>query len=404
MDEPALVERVHRRFLEVAGCDIITTNSYQASVEGFLGAGYSEEQARAYLRRSVDLAQRAVRDYYDHTEQPQSSSSRPPRIRRPLVAASCGCYGAYLANGSEYTGDYGPSVTVDELMAFHGRRVRDMMMGSQASTSATTSSTSPPPPPPDLLAFETIPNRMEFEAILRLLRASTTISTTNDAEEEEEEEEEPIHAMPPAWISLACRDERSLSSGEPLTDVLQAMIAEQLLPSSSSSSSPSSSSAPDHHHQNHHMNHHPLVAVGINCTRPRHARHLVETLRQHVPAASMAILCYPNRGELWDARTRRWLPDDDDRDDDDRDDDDRDEEDDQKEDTTAATATAAVQRRFVSCMEDCYRAGATIVGGMLGVGGGGMLTENTHAGCCRVTAEDILLLKQRLLLHATTYQ
>jgi len=52
------------------------------------------------LIRSVTLALDAVNDFW-------SDVARPSSRIRPLVAASIGPYGAYLADGSEYDGRYG---------------------------------------------------------------------------------------------------------------------------------------------------------------------------------------------------------------------------------------------------------------------------------------------------------
>ena len=73
--------------------------------------------------------------------------------RRPLVAASVGPYGASLANGSEYTGDYGRDMTAALLSEWHDRRL---------SVLAACPGT-------DVLACETLPSLMEMEALVRSL-------------------------------------------------------------------------------------------------------------------------------------------------------------------------------------------------------------------------------------------
>ena len=66
------------------------------------------------------------------------------------MAASVGPYGAYLADGSEYTGRYG--VTATRLRDFHGPRL-ELLAGAG----------------PDLLAVETIPDADEAEVLVELL-------------------------------------------------------------------------------------------------------------------------------------------------------------------------------------------------------------------------------------------
>jgi len=79
----------------------------------------------------------------------QANADGPARSR-PLVAASVGCYGASLADGSEYRGDY--TVTLEELKDFHRTRFR-MLAEEQ----------------PDVFACETVPCLVEVEALLQLL-------------------------------------------------------------------------------------------------------------------------------------------------------------------------------------------------------------------------------------------
>jgi len=100
-----------------------------------------------------------------------------------LVAASVGPYGAALADGSEYTGDY--DLDTEELYEWHRDRFR-VLAGSGA----------------DLLAMETVPSLSEARALLRLL------------------DETP---GPPAWVSFSCRDGERIADGTPLADCVAAL-------------------------------------------------------------------------------------------------------------------------------------------------------------------------------------
>ena len=44
----------------------------------------------------------------------------------PLISGDVGPYAAYLANGSEYTGDYG-QITIEELKEFHRPRIQILL-------------------------------------------------------------------------------------------------------------------------------------------------------------------------------------------------------------------------------------------------------------------------------------
>ena len=177
IDEPEAIQAVHLDYL-MAGADCITTASYQASVPGLLDAGLSRRQVKEVLRKSVRLAQESC-DYLRHAEGKEPAGDDEAM---PMVAASCGPYGAYLADGSEFQGDY--DLTEAQLYDFHAPRVE--MLAESA---------------PDLLAFETIPQAREARAIARLMKLSSI----------------------PAWVSFQCRDAEHLASGEPIEAGLEAL-------------------------------------------------------------------------------------------------------------------------------------------------------------------------------------
>jgi homocysteine S-methyltransferase len=135
-EAPELLARAHRAYFE-AGARVATTASYQASVEGLVVAGYDATEARRLITRSVTVAQE-VRD--------ELADSHPGL----LVAASVGPYGAFLADGSEYTGRYG--VSAARLREFHAPRL-ELLAASD----------------PDLFAVETIPDADEAEVLVSLL-------------------------------------------------------------------------------------------------------------------------------------------------------------------------------------------------------------------------------------------
>ena len=177
MESPEMIGLVHRDYFE-AGADCATTASYQATVEGFMKRGLSQEAALDLITLSVDIARR-VRDEFWSTV--ADKSKRP----YPLVAASVGPYGAYLADGSEYRGDYGRALGEEALMGFHRRRLQTLVAAG-----------------PDLLACETIPCLAEALALARLLS------------------EFPGNY---AWISFSARDGKHINSGEAIADCARAL-------------------------------------------------------------------------------------------------------------------------------------------------------------------------------------
>jgi homocysteine S-methyltransferase len=137
-ESPDLVRQVHLDYFR-AGTDIAITASYQASVPGLQKIGYSATQAIELMKKSVTLAQQAKERFQQ--ESPN---------RHVLIAGSIGPYGAYLADGSEYTGDY--NLSPDEMKNFHRPRMQALLDAGV-----------------DLLAIETLPSFPELEALLSLL-------------------------------------------------------------------------------------------------------------------------------------------------------------------------------------------------------------------------------------------
>jgi len=165
LEQPEAITRVHQSYLE-AGADIITTASYQTSYPGLRKRGLSKLAIDQLLKESVDLA-KSARDRFCQTT---SNNEKP----KPLVAASVGPYGAYLADGSEYTGQYG--VDKAALREFHAPRLAQLIYAE-----------------PDLLAFETIPCLAEAEVLMELLQGFPD---------------------QPAFLSYSCRDGQHISNGE----------------------------------------------------------------------------------------------------------------------------------------------------------------------------------------------
>ena len=159
---PSEITKAHLDFIN-AGADIIITSSYQISYLGCSKRGWSESKTGQALRGSTQLAKDAV-----------LKSGKSVK-----VASSIGPYGAALADGSEYKGNYG--VTKSALKDFHARRLEVLI-----STS------------PDLLALETMPDTFEVELLLELL---------SDC---------PI----PYWVSYSCKAGNQTNAGQSFTEAV----------------------------------------------------------------------------------------------------------------------------------------------------------------------------------------
>lgn len=184
LEEPDLIRQVHLDYFE-AGADCATTASYQATVPGLVAAGYSEAKALGVIARSVEIAQDARNAFWAGRHGEVSFKGRFQDLRRaraerayPFIAGSIGPYGAYLADGSEYRGDYG--LSEDELVDFHRPRMRALVEAG-----------------PDIIACETIPCLVEARALARLLAEFPGM---------------------PAWVSFSARNGAYNSQGEPVAD------------------------------------------------------------------------------------------------------------------------------------------------------------------------------------------
>ncbi|GAU76555.1 homocysteine S-methyltransferase [Fusibacter sp. 3D3] len=170
IENPDLIAAVHEDYYR-AGADCVITASYQATYEGFMKRGVSEAEAGRLIASSVEIA-KEVRDQFWSNEADQLM--RP----KPLVAASVGPYGAYLADGSEYRGNYGLDRAA--LSAFHEKRMQTLIEAA-----------------PDILACETIPCLLEAQAIVDVLSN---------------------HPDMYAWISFSAKDGAHINSGEKIED------------------------------------------------------------------------------------------------------------------------------------------------------------------------------------------
>jgi homocysteine S-methyltransferase len=220
---PGEIVAAHRAYLD-AGADVIISASYQASRAGFMSNGYSAEEADRLIASSVELALTAREQFM----------AANPDSPLPVVAASVGPWGATQQDGSEYTGVY--DITESGLREFHEERL-PLLDAAGA----------------DVLAVETIPNALEAEVLCELLRDVST----------------------PAWVSFACRDDRHLSDGTPLSSVAS-----------------------------HYASHDRVLALGINCTAPRFVGALIGRLREAAPDKSIVV--YPNSGETYHASDNSW--------------------------------------------------------------------------------------------------
>lgn len=161
LDHPDAIQAVHQSYLD-AGAKIMTTNTYQANVPAFEQAGIAAAQARQLIQQAVTIA---------HTARDAS------HVTDAVIAGSIGPYGAYLADGSEYTGAY--QLTPSAYQDFHRERLALIMAAGV-----------------DVLALETMPRLDEVQALVQLITTTWT--------------------QQPYWVSFSIKDPQTLCDGTSL--------------------------------------------------------------------------------------------------------------------------------------------------------------------------------------------
>ncbi len=163
---PEAIIKAHIEYLK-AGAQCITTSSYQASVPGFMSFGHDQVRSETLILKSILLAEEAVNRFMESEK----------RELKPLIAASIGPYGAYLADGSEYHGNYG--ISDDAIREFHMDRI-NLLDRSSA----------------DFFAFETIPSFQEAKVLGEILDQTNKF----------------------AWMSFSCKDKQYMNDGTKLEE------------------------------------------------------------------------------------------------------------------------------------------------------------------------------------------
>lgn len=189
---PDTVCAVHSDYLD-AGARVITTNTYQATLPALIRAGHDVAGSREVIAAGVRIADKAVRRF----------EAAHPEVQ-VLVAGGLGPYGAYLADGSEYTGAYDfESLDVPAFREAHLPRI-EVLVGEGI----------------DLFALETLPRLDEAQALVAMVAGLAP-----EAE---------------CWVSFQVRpDGAHLADGTPLGDATAWAEGEET-----------------------------VVAVGVNCVAP----------------------------------------------------------------------------------------------------------------------------------------
>ncbi|XP_060078624.1 homocysteine S-methyltransferase YbgG-like [Ylistrum balloti] len=175
LSNPELIKQAHKNFIE-AGSDLVVTATYQASVAGFCQELHITENEAVHLMAE---GTKIARDAWQEV----SESTRAGR--KCWVAGSVGPYGAFLHDGSEYTGAYMDKMSREDLTEWHRPRVKALLDSKV-----------------DILAIETIPATEEADAVLDVLQ---------DFPEAK------------AWVTFTCKDGCSTCHGDIFSDAIEAV-------------------------------------------------------------------------------------------------------------------------------------------------------------------------------------
>ncbi|CAK9303314.1 unnamed protein product [Gordionus sp. m RMFG-2023] len=320
--DPKSVVEVHKQFI-AAGSDIITTNTYQASIKGFYETShFNSRQALDSIDLAVKLAERAIHETgclrsnktYENqnkldilNQQNNHNLQINQKINTEkthdynlltfkkiiMIAGSVGPYGASLCDQSEYSNIYLENVTQIFLKEWHRPRIVQLLDSGV-----------------DILACETIPCIKEALAIAELLKELSFAFKYKDIK---------------AWFSFTIRSNlenneenvarHMISSGEPF---IKAYDILSIYPQ--------------------------VIAMGVNCVHPGLIEPLLCEIASHrlivknnyfdhesgkgvgkevrsINALKMtnnfktikfsspncpALIVYPNRGEIWDPMNKKW--------------------------------------------------------------------------------------------------
>ncbi|MGN9010648.1 homocysteine S-methyltransferase [Lactobacillus amylovorus] len=163
------VYKVHMNYFQ-AGAQMAITDTYQANVQAFEKHGYSEDKAKEMIADAVKIAKKARDDFEKKTG------------IHNYVAASVGSYGAYLAEGDEFRGDY--DLTKKQYLNFHLPRLQVLLQNK-----------------PDCLAIETQPKLDEVVVLLDWLKENAPEM--------------------PVYVSFTLHDTTKISDGTPLKKVME---------------------------------------------------------------------------------------------------------------------------------------------------------------------------------------
>lgn len=241
---PDLIAKVHSRYLE-SGSRILTTATYQASFSSLQHyANFSNiEEATKLWKRAVKVAKNCIQEYL--------SRSTKSAEKTHWICGSVGPYGAYLADGSEYTGDYG-DFSNSKLDSYHYPLVNYMVLDDNV----------------DIVGLETIPNFREFKVLLNLM-----LKLNRHYKKEKK-----------FYLSFSCRDGKSLCDGtliDKVMNYLNTKLSRDIVLRKN------------------------LIAIGCNCVNQEIVLTVIDSIQSHNEHGHPLIV-YPNLGFIYSREHQQY--------------------------------------------------------------------------------------------------
>lgn len=268
LKNPELIQEVHYDYM-CSGANIITTSTYQASKRGLLEYApgiENDDEVNAVYDKAIELAVDARSQYLENMGKGMNTLTN----KEIFICGSIGPFGAYLANGAEYTGKYGSHITEpQELKKFHYDITSQFISNPKC----------------DIIGFETIPNYSEFQQIVDLMEE--LLQKTNK----------------PFYISLNFKDPKTICDGTPITQVVD-YLNERL------SNNEKLRSA--------------FIGLGCNCVPLEIATNILLNMSDLNNVHRFPLIAYPNAGlnydlskgeysikssekQVWEDSCREWL-------------------------------------------------------------------------------------------------
>lgn len=171
IDQLSKVYQAHWDYFE-AGADLVITDTYQANIQAYIKAGYTRQEGQQFIANAVKVAKKARADFEKQTG------------KHNYIAGTIGSYGAYLADGNEYRGEY--NLSKNDYLDFHLPRLKVVLDEG-----------------PDSLAIETQPKLDEPIVLLDWLNENKSNI--------------------PVYVSFTLKDAGHISDGTTIEEVAKAI-------------------------------------------------------------------------------------------------------------------------------------------------------------------------------------